>query len=119
MVLLDSQVVSFAVEYSTAEKFTKSTVQRIEAKSTFFLSDRRMDNGTVGGVYETDVTGLQASGTTPTAARILVHHSLTTTTSFCFLVNNLHENVSSIRQRCARRDLTELISLETKKINVR
>lgn len=43
------------------ETFTESTTSRVDGKSTLFLSDRRMDNNTIGSVYETDVTGLQAS----------------------------------------------------------
>lgn len=52
-------MISFAVDYSTDEDFAVDSKVRIEGKTTFFLSDRRLDNGTTHGVYETDVTGLQ------------------------------------------------------------
>ncbi|CAM9800578.1 unnamed protein product [Ectocarpus sp. 6 AP-2014] len=55
-----SEVTSFAVDYSTDEDFAVDSTVRIEGKTTFFLSDRRLDNGTTHGVYETDVTGLQS-----------------------------------------------------------
>lgn len=53
------QVTSFVVEYATSEEFVDDDTVRIEAKKSYFISDRRMDNGTTWGVYETDVTGLQ------------------------------------------------------------
>lgn len=53
------QVISFAVEYSTNASFPKGTTERAEGKPSLFLSDRRMDNGAVGGVYETDIAGLK------------------------------------------------------------
>lgn len=57
--LSTNQVTSFAVEYSTSAGFAVDATVRIDGKTTFFLSDRRLDNGTTEGVYETDVTGLQ------------------------------------------------------------
>lgn len=54
-----NQVTSFAVEYSTSEAFSADSTVRIDGKTTSFLSDRRLDNGTTEGMYETDVTSLQ------------------------------------------------------------
>lgn len=53
------QVTSFVVEHSTSEEFEEDTITTIDGKTTSFLSDRRMDNGTTLTMFEADVTGLE------------------------------------------------------------
>lgn len=50
---------SFVVEYSTSDEFEGNNTIRVEGKTIYFLSGTRLDNGTTGGVYEADITGLQ------------------------------------------------------------
>lgn len=51
------------MQYSTSLEFAANVTDFVDGKRTFFLSDRRMDNGTVGDAYETDITGLQVGET--------------------------------------------------------
>lgn len=50
---------AFVVEYSTSKAFDDDSVMRIDGKTSYFFSDRSMDNGNIINFFQTDVTGLQ------------------------------------------------------------
>ena len=52
---------SFVVDYSTNEDFANNDTMSIYGKTSLFLSDRSMDNGTAIYVFQTDITGLQVA----------------------------------------------------------